>query len=265
MDEKYPLNEQGTCAFQSSVMLLTYFDTYYSDNIVSANHTQASSMTSLSDYTIVSSPGVESISYGDRLGWNIRNNYSSALELTLLKIADDYNYIDANGINQNYGIKTDEQYDIINYYLNSISMANEFYILHGEIPHSYIQASSQNMEFSPYVNQMSSSIRNTIVSYVSQGYPVIASTYAIFNNGTAYVFGGHSMIAYDYDLTNTLIFHGGYNGQEAVKLYGDYIISGYIVLIPKSYSNHVCSSNYNVGNSGIGGPTIINWNGEYYD
>ena len=207
----------STCGYVAIGMLLSYYDTFWDDDIVPEVYETTAAISSLSDYDY-NSPGAGEISHSlencGSISQNIYDHLINAhsgtiLQGTLLEIA----YLLHDELNFEY----DEQGDLI---INKLvpwqaeTIANQFLLNNRpsgstenklSISSSYTDLSVLSAE---QRNEANLDTREHIISYVQDNVPI-----AVFY-GTLDKSWGHVAIAYDYDPINDMLyFHYGSQGS----------------------------------------------------
>lgn len=266
LDNNIPSNVAGSCGYVSQAMLLGYFDSFYSDLIVDDNLINKANISSFSEiYT--KSPG----HHNDYFSYinddsavpyynYIMNNPTKSLHFNLIVkareiglIPNKFTSIDTLPGTDIYGTDHLKIHNSLNYYLQEKNVDNLF--ISNFVNNFPTNDDWDGPIFSEEYQLNSQLIEEEILDYIFNGIPVIVGI-AYFGN-SSYSSGLllHAAIAYDYYVTDSgikLVFNFGLqNGNNCGLLSGNYCYTGYNVLIPINYANHVCSDNYIYNNQGI--------------
>lgn len=187
-------NIKGSCGYVAMGMLLSYYDTYWSDNIISENFDIIEDIYGGNFYNSFSSPGIKRENYG--------NNIYSNVEY--------YNKVvtDSNDHFHSYLIRLgNEEFDL---YHNLIPddpcmlLINEFETLLEQYLYN-VKGYNSNMISIEKCNN-SDNVRNFIIDRVILGIPVVGYISANFLTK-------HYVIFYDYNqLNDELYAHFGWSG-----------------------------------------------------
>lgn len=215
------INEIGSCGYVAIGMLLSYFDTYWDDNIVPEVYETTAAISSLSDFDY-NSPGTgESKHPTATCGYTI--NYNDVLDF-FFHLQEDHNdeilhgaLIDcmvhaydemefqpnSNGGIEYYAITPSQAEKISNTFLGLYSTSR----LYTSSNYSDLSILSEEQRSATSLNT-----RERIISHVEDNIPV-----AVFYGKTDKSWG-HVAIAYDYDPVNDMLyFHNGYSGNSSFK------------------------------------------------
>lgn len=237
---KFGYNEFGSCGYVGIGMLLTYYDSYWNDNLVPDNLEAKTDLLTQDQYTYAPSPGSNEfpigINYTSSDYINILSSFTNiSLHANLINIGQSLNY--------NLGLSLSQIENVLNEYLAS-------------------NTNIENSEWSIYkVEDMTNTAaKEQIINYINEGIPVLVGI--ISRLGTS----KHIVIAYDYDIsTDTIYAHYGWradsveNADGSTTDYGYYYenmlglgypnIGGYIALIPNGA--HVHTDNYHIATGTI--------------
>ena len=224
LTDNFPTNTNESCVYIAASMLLSFYDTYWDDSIISQNY--ESNPTTLNNESILEtkSPGVSNeyddwITYFGNYENFIEDYYQTYFHMLLLHIEKS-----------RYG-----------HYEYALNHFGTYYLLHDYIyDYRNYGPNNVNLIYSP-VN-----VRNEVIYYVSQGIPVILG---LEKPGEV---GGHAVVAYDYDSTEDKIYcHFGWHENkihvtpesQGYTIYTDYV--GYNFLSTHSHTHNYVDSNNN--------------------
>ena len=208
-------NEASTCGYVAVGMLLSYFDTYWDDDIVPEEYEVTASIDALNDY-VYNSPGAGGLRHSNSgcsyvydpnnpndFILHMANAHSqdilqAALFDCRIDILESYGSIDLRSI------AADVAEDVANEFLSQYSSSNTIY------------TSSHYTELFGVTNtntlqSTSTTVRNRIIENVKKNIPV-----AVYYGSTTDWNQRHVAIAYDYDEANDMLYlHLGYQGRDA--------------------------------------------------
>ena len=235
--DKFGYNEFGSCGYVGIGMLLTYYDSYWNDNLVPDNLEAKTDLLTQDQYTYAPSPGSNEFPIG--------KNHTSSDYINILSSFTNIS-LHANLINIGQSFS----------YPLSISLPNIKTVLD-----EYISLNSNiiDAEWDTLLveNGTTYEKRQEIISYLNNDIPVLVG---ITGNNN------HVVIAYDYDsATDTIYAHYGRrnldkedeNGNLVITNYhhedlfglGHLFIGGYIVFTPNGA--HVHTDNYHIATGTI--------------
>lgn len=241
-------NIYGTCAYIALGMFLSYFDSYWNDNIIPEQYDKTETIVSSNSY--LNSPGIydptvrdEDVDIFDYKAYMMTQT-SDNFHAYLLSIGNSLGYMTDSRLekNKSMGVFFDETYNVLNEYLSLNPAANTENFSYTYINHMTDYDSIATGTSSTYSEIM----YDNIVGWVKLGYPVIVSV-----AGPNRKDSGHVLIAYDYDEdTNTLYGNFGWKGYgythtNVLGYAGGHTyeyIKGYILGVPNSTHSH--SNNY---------------------
>lgn len=240
--DNFGYNEIGSCGYVALGMLLTYYDSYYDDNIVADQYDANAHLENLNEFASSSSPGSNeeslNLNCNDESYINtIINEYSeTSLHAKLIKISNELGY---TKINNTYTLGTtpEKLNDVLNEYLeqNNLITTDRWSV------HKYSNDNYSSLvpgKDYTYSEQMLENIK----SYIELDIPVLVSI-----RGAN---GGHVVIAYDYDEEEDIVYANfGWHSlavHSNIFNYGYEYVRGYITLNPFDLHSH--SYNYEVGN-----------------
>ncbi len=206
----FGMNYKGSCGYVAIGMMLSYYDTYYNDNIIPESYDIISNG---SDSDIISrrnSPGIMrdiihnpnnlgNISYAYNLTATDYYNYivnieNISLHAKLITIGATYGYYNYNNNNTPVSTSFSMRLNIINGYFTSVLGYNE-----SDYSLSYINRDDDSSK--------SDEVRNFTIQEVQKGNPVLL---AIRDQDS-----GHVVVAYDYDSnTDNLYCHFGWGANK---------------------------------------------------
>lgn len=202
LTDNFPYNYRGSCGYVSMCMLLSYYDSYLSDDVVH----EFFDVNSASDGSYVpgvnGSPGVRqdflvngdsctNQEYLDMIERNKQTSLHSYLLSEGIRLGACHTGLD-NKIN--FGLMCDEEISLLNIYLSN---KTPFSTTTNEVEircYNTINCGSEQ------------ATRDAIISSIKAQRPIMLSL-----SGTS----NHSVIAYDYDEENDIIYcHPGYHGYN---------------------------------------------------
>ena len=200
LKNNFGVNSEGSCGYVAAAMLLSYYDSYWNETIISENYDSSGSF-DLDSQTINYSPGVKKEStwvsnstyptYHDY----IDANYEEYFHLYLMKIArDELHYENRN--TTSWGATLYEIVNLIKHYLYEIKgFDNSMLTVNYTSYNNYSSYDSPDDE-----------VRDIVIQKIESGIPVL---FLGFPENQA---SGHFLIAYDYDSANdTIYFHSGWH------------------------------------------------------
>lgn len=240
-------NVVGTCGYIALGMLLTYYDTYWDDNLVSNSYmvsdnlaaNNVSNETMLSTYLSYPSPGfADAMPEDDRDEYSVRwdaatteqkpgiwNEYraemiqqyaATSLQAALISSM----YQTQNGPNLTTGgtTSTDREAALEQYFVDQSQREPDFDATKWEIVEkdfdttwgdNYIPEDTDNdLDF----DKNEDYVRHQVISYIRQGYPVMVGLFYYNNTSEGLKSVRHVAIAYDYDTaTDTIYVNMGYD------------------------------------------------------
>ena len=198
LTNNFPYNYRGSCGYVSMCMLLSYYDSYLSDNVVH----EYFDVNSTSDGSYVpgvnDSPGVRQDFLSN--GYNctnqeyinmIEHNKQTSLHSYLLSLgrSQGYYFTNINGI-QTYGLTLSNEKHLFEIYFT---------------PKKSFGGTNSSVSIDTY-SSIEYDTRKKTIDIIQSGRPVMISI-----NGTY----KHSVIAYDYDVEKDIIYcHPGYHGYN---------------------------------------------------
>ena len=239
------INQKGTCPYIAIGMFLSYYDTYWNDDIIPDDYDRQATLSSTDYSGYNESPGIydllsddDSVYANDYTYKNFMlSQTTNNLHAYLLSIGNSLGYI-RSGEEDSFGLSFDQTYNVLNEYIKSYPAANSENFLYSYVNHV--------ADYKTYSDSMLQDIK----TYVKLGQVVIISIEGHYTNSPNDR-AGHVMIAYDYDEdTDTLYGHFGlrkrYNHWPVLGKMNVYTfthIKGYIVASPYE-SDHSHSNNY---------------------
>lgn len=238
------INKRGSCAYVAIGMFLSYYDTYWNDNIIPEQYDRQSYLLNKEYNGYINSPGIydevstDTSVYSNDLSYEayMLSQQDTNFHAYLLSLGKAMGYFGI-GIEGSFGLSLANMNNLLNRYFEIHPAAN-----------------SNNFTYS-YVNHVddsgiyTESMLEDIKTYVTLGNIVIVAIEGndtIENKRVA-----HAIVAYDYDeSSDTLYGHFGWNSAynhtnilgNVNKYYFDRI-QGYIVASPYG-SAHSHSNNY---------------------
>lgn len=200
----FGMNYKGSCGYVAMAELLSYYDTYYNDNIVSNNYDIVSVGNDNNMINRRNSPGVlKDVIVSDnndaRLGYSMSalEYYNSitalqnvSLHAKLITIGASLGYYDFSDDYNPCGTNFDSRKKVLENYLDENSIDYDLVEYNGESNAS-----------------KSTNVRKFTINQIKNGNPVLLS---ISGN-----YGGHVVVAYDYDeLSDSIYCHMGWSANE---------------------------------------------------
>lgn len=235
-----PENVNGSCTYVAASMLLSFYDSYWSDAFVSENYEDSFSPSSgpYQDYPngvpriLLENSAWENYqtshpegSYADFISSD--NRFNTYLHLNLISISIAAGYIELNDDedddDEDYGTSLEELAEVLNIYFNSIFGVGDYYLPYGESDSSL----ALNIHVLNYNSSESS--RDTVLQImeeqVSVGNPVILGGTKNRTNDTSSaeqtdtqnsndMFSSHAMIAYNITDNGDIDIHTGWNDNR---------------------------------------------------
>lgn len=275
LKDNIPSNLAGSCGYVSQSLILGYFDTYFNNNVVADNLISKVNLLSIDEINEKSPghiddnfvPSIQLIANNQYFNY-IKDNPNKSLHFNLMSKAMNLGIIPSSfsGSNEIYATSHEEIELVFDEYLENNDVDTLFYNyceLNASYDNLYVSGS-----FTEEAYSNSETLKESILNLIFQGIPVIVGV-AYFKD-SSYVGSpdGHAVVAYDYIVTSSgieILVHNGCKNESCAQLGGYYCITGYNVLMPWNYSNHVCSSNYLVNNQGYCPCTFDNHEHKYVD
>lgn len=253
-------NLRGSCGYVAVGMWLSFFDTYWNDNIISEQYDKNEFIATNHDssYSYIFSPGIidnapYSFSYENALDSDylryMKSNISTNFHSYLLNLGESLGYIDNKTETGSFGLTDDEVFNLLKSYLNNINIPQDaFFFDYYSVPSLY-----KNLypgESYTYSEKM----RQDIIRYIKQGIPVITMIGGNRNNNQGK--GWHVVVAYDYDQSSDTVFANyGWAPEDnhSALLRDTYSINyeyirGYVAGTPL-YLQHLHSNNFILDNN----------------
>ena len=231
-------NPACICVEVALCMILSYYDTYYNDNIIPETFDVDAYCCNddFNCFSATSSPGI----YSDLTA----NYYSCSGNTYYMSAAQKQSYLSTHNdflVNSILPIKRLDAND------GSLDLSDRPYIRN----YLSVHLNSVNNLYEGFELQAIDVMDlgfDACKEVIDNGYPIIFDAFGEGDNG-------HATVAFDYhDEFNSLIFHNGFTYGNAPSIYGDMISSCCVpngtqpgwafALIPSSSSQHVCSNNY---------------------
>lgn len=228
LTKNFGRNLEGSCTFVAAEMLLSYYDTYWDDDVIDDSYI-ANTVTTGSDagdFVGIESPGAkpDPIFRGTMDYHDYVKKYSrESLHLYLLTLGEQlFDYIPAYDEDYLYGFSDVDMITVLEYYLTDIRGFDKS-------DYFFTRVDSSGVD----------DIRGWIIDRVKKGIPV-ATSIDISR-------GPHEAIAYDYDEeTDEIYFHMGWTHSNAVcnehRSYSELQIKSAYTLTFNTDHNH--SGNY---------------------
>ncbi len=268
------------CGYQAFCSLLSYWDNYWDDSFIQANYEQKTLVDGLGFSYAFSlySPGIREVDLpiiepqphniiydfsglGNLDGLSNEqqiallaaqthyNNYYSLFGKLLRLVNDSVYYFNAGILNTLYlnGMTANQTFDIYDSYFNDINSNTSF----NSSNYNFIR----QIGYSYNGNYMTiTDLRNSVISYLEDGYPVICLLAPLGSGTYDFSFDGHYAVCYEYDSINNKIyghtsvangtFDNVYTRYDIDSYADDVSIAGYYVITPKNVNSHVCTWAY---------------------
>lgn len=275
-------NSEGTCAYVASAMLLSYYDSFWNDDIISENYEEIGTwMHTFWGKYVVESAGIKKESrwvsnnscqtYGEyidensdeyfhleliRIGRDDLNFYYSDLTGSLVDLFGNWKVIDRYLYSSiDWSISVPQARDLIEHYLEERGIISNKITVNCLTYKDVMEDLDDELSEEEKTTMADAEIRQQVIDKVNNGVPVV---YAGFNQDSSGNWNGHALIAYDYDSTNDeLIFHSGWVGNtsltndnrilrenDAAFDYREHLYMMWLDINTTNYP-HVCSYNYN--------------------
>lgn len=232
----YGHNYYGSCGFVALGMWLTFFDSYWNNNIVATNYDHMGKYVCYNNKKVTFySPGLNDPylakddplknngNINDYINYMINDQSSTNLYAYLMKIARDLGYV-----NGSLGLTADMLLNVLLTYLSTRSLRESFAFA------SYFPDVDPNNTYPGKTYTYSEYMRQNIITYVKLGIPVIAFIEGKKNNTNL----AHIVIAYDYDENIDVLYaHFGWGfTKDHENIYSNNYskIAGYVVGTPKN-------------------------------
>ncbi len=202
LTENFPYNYRGSCGYISMCMLLSYYDSYLSDDVIPEFYDVCAGSDQSYVPGVDSSPGVREDYLSN--GYDCTNqeyldmiNYNKCVSLHSYFLSEGikigaYHYSLNNKLS--FALQLSEELQLLNNYLITKTPFRD--ALDEPIVRYYSLSNCGNEE----------NIRNAVINAINEGRPIMLSI-----SGTA----NHSVIAYDYDEEKDIIYcHSGYHGYD---------------------------------------------------
>ena len=221
--ENFGNNQVGTCEYVAIGEVLTYFDTFFNDDIVPEAYDVISEANS-TDEALENSPG---------------SKFEILDDSTTKKYREELNRTKNNNLhsllvhqNTSFGANAYDDQDIIKNFLSD-NLKNSFIFL-------VLEANS-----SLSISEKNETLQNYARKLIQRGVPPIMSIAKVDGNGKMYDF--HAVVAYDYDDNGELYMHTGWkisNNHLKLEQISDegydvmHTMSIIIPVLPHSHSNN---------------------------
>ncbi len=194
LTNNYGYNKYNSCGYIATAMIMSFWDTYWDDNVVAENYERHADLPVNHTVLSVESPGGErepanlyTMDDEDLYHQNMHNYSDEYLHFLMINIGDDL-----------YGTEVG---DYTMYWNNYLSLWREYLI-------NYRGYSESELEFT----NTSTNVRETAIQLIKQGIPVKLSTTVYNSYGKA--IGGHAVVAYDYnESTDEIYCHFGWESN----------------------------------------------------
>lgn len=228
-------NQTNSCGYVALGMLLTYYDSYWNDDLVPEQYDANAYLSDLNAYSYSVSPGSN-----ETVISNVSNLTKE--EYTELLISNSYSSLHAKlvsiGSSLGYGLGTtpDTVKNVLEKYLDdNPQISGEDWTINKYSNENYkSKVPGQDITYSEMM-------LGNIKDYLKLDIPVLVSVRSDSD--------GHVVIAYDYDEENDIVYahYGWYGGYSHVNIFssGNKYVRGYITMGPRRSHSH--SNNYIVG------------------
>lgn len=181
-----PMNSHGSCGYVSLAQYLSYYDTFYNDNIIPESYERNQGTASSLSNAVAISPGVLKQEYpSSDLYSFIQNTKSYDYQMYLMYIKNYLSNVSTNNYSCSIGMW---DYNIIFNYLYNNAVSFEYY--------SYANLYGGNL--TPKNSNIVSWFDSYVKGKLDSGVPVILHI-AKYNEATGEKEGYHSIVAYYYD------------------------------------------------------------------
>ncbi|MBO5285987.1 MAG: hypothetical protein J6B16_03720 [Clostridia bacterium] len=191
-------NLYGSCSYVALGMMLSYYDTYLNDGIISENYDAVSNYSKICFVSNNESPGIideTTIIIGQDYTFQLDEYYNpvmceetyleyinyakdKSLHAKLIDIGIQKGYVDINTTGFLCGLSHDGAIDVLNQYLSNFT---------------FLQNKYQIIEY----NNTYNSVEDFVIEKIDLGYPVFVSIYDSTGQNES-----HSVVAYDYKYIN---------------------------------------------------------------
>ncbi len=233
-------NLVGTCSYVATSMLMSYYDSYWNDNIIPEQYESSATFSSYTN-SIPVNKSAGAISDKNELSNDISYRIANFGNYTY----SDYLYFINNKYSNYHHLKLIYEHNILQPWLagspDSIIINSNYTPVQTDIEglNFYQICSLVNSNLSNYgtVKYFTSNVKNQIINLLQNNIPVIL--------GIGSNLGGHVVVAYKYDnSTNKIYVHSGYENLTCVTIedlnYNSYDFGIYFT----PTCNHICSDNY---------------------
>lgn len=234
LTENFGNNTKGSCGYVAIGMLLSYWDTFWDDNMIPENYDMITMLETNSINTSLESPGIYREPFS--LVGNVTNDqyyqiieqYSNVyFQLKLIQMGkEQFGQYVFDTSSSPTGMTYDEYLELLDYYL-----------------YTYRNYTEDQVEIRAY-NGSAQNVRAQAINLIKQGIPV--------KLGIGGTNGGHAVVAYDYDEINDEIYvHAGWNENFTHVTLSEIGYSQYwnaIAIVFKDTVNHSCSNNFKYSN-----------------
>lgn len=236
-------NSVGSCGFVSLIQAMSYYDSFYNDNIIPETYDKFdSNQTSEASVKLVS-PGVLNQAYSSSYGTyyqfchdTMADNFQS--KLTVLK--NQLNGTDNNGTH------LDGDGNTVNNFTTSIGGWDYQSLLN-----SLYSGSGVSVSVTEYANKSNSEFVSIIKSIINNGDPAVVHIKKFDSLGVQ--IGYHSVVAYEYDESGIYANFGWGSGSTHYQLLGGtagYTLITQVYSLDYSSNEHVHSNNYVISSKG---------------
>ena len=226
-------NSYGSCGYVSLLQYMSYYDTFWNDNIIPEVYDYAITDATSYSQAISTSPGVKKQSYP-----------SPGMALYLFCVQTESNNFQSRCMRIHNSAMGTPDY-LFSQKIHMVDYQAIFDSLYGSGAVSFTYNSYLFYSGSPLSTQFQSSITNYVLSFLASDKPVIlhiATGYSVDNNGVVSVENYHSVVAYDY-ANGSIYCNFGWGAEHAhLPLTGYYILDAGVADFESL--PHVHSDNY---------------------
>ena len=227
LTHNYGSNEHNSCGYIATGMLLSFWDTYWDDNIVEERYETHTVLSSNHITLEVESPGATREDEATYI-----NTSASEYHDNITTYKNDYLHYLLLDIGKNYSLNSEG-----NYLVNgeTIKELSQHYI------YDYRGYARETVDVELFASRDSNSVKQKAIQYVKQGIPV-----ALCVHPDSYGQIGHVVVAYDYyEPTDRLYCHFGWGTNQTHKtaeVKGYYVYDSVVAFVFKNEHSH--SNNY---------------------
>lgn len=222
-----PINNIGSCGYVSLIQLMSYYDSFFNDSVYYENFEYKNSSSISYQQAELDSPGV----IGEY--WTSKG-YSSYYEYCLNSFGYNLQSHLTTLNNLVYGTNNPDDFS---YSIGAWSYQNMLNLFYGR---------SDTVQVQNYSNKSQSEYINLIKDSIDEGHPVVVHV----NNTPGQSGGGHSVVAYDYDMAGIYAHYGWGSTSTKYQLLGSYNNIYWVSKLDYSNLKHSHSNNYIINGKG---------------